>query len=171
MATAAQDETLMSLSGCRFVVWSSLNSHHLAQVIIIHDFRVDLSELDVFMFSACAPCPDSPPHNLSGCHGDVVRCCVPRRLVGSRVFSHRAFWEVRFPWGSLPVRFPVCLALHSPADGKCLLLITHRWTSAQTSVCTLVFVCLRLFISVIVYTRSSKGLPHLIVNHLLNQTM
>ena len=45
-------------------------------------------------------------------------------------------------------RSPVCLALHGPPDGKCLLLITHRWTArTHRRVRTVVFVCSWLYSS------------------------
>lgn len=39
----------------------------------------------------------------------------------------------------------VCLALLSPADGKCLMLITHRWTEC-TDKCVHICVCLPLWL-------------------------
>ena len=76
---------------------------------------------------------DTPP--VSGCHGDlkdspgvVFHGVLLVVLLYRPLLSRWEFWEVLSPGDSLPVRFPVCLALHSPPDGKCLLLITHRWT-------------------------------------------
>lgn len=78
----------------------------------------------------------------------VVCCCLTGNI--GKFITHGA---------SLPVRFPVCLALHGPPDGKCLLLITHRWTErTENCVCTFVFVCLWLCSSL---SRSSFEIPKL----------
>lgn len=105
----------------------------------------------------------------------VSRCCVPQRLVSLRTLSHWEFWEVHYPRGSLPVRFPVCLALHRPPDGKCLLLITHRWTE-RTEMCVHICVCLpvTLFIFVTVFIKIPKLwqiIVFLSLKHLLNWMM
>lgn len=98
---------------------------------------------------------------LSGCHGNpqqspgvvfhgvlsVVCRCMNVCLTGNfgKSITHGA---------SLPVRFPACLALHSPPDGKCLLLITHRWAE-RAEKCVHICVCLpvTLFIFVTVHPK------------------
>ena len=89
--------------------------------------------------------------NTPAPHTHVVATATPSspllpcasRIMSLCTLSHwELFWEVYYPWGSLHVGFPVCLALHSPSDGKCLLLlITHRWLESSQK-CVHSCVCL-----------------------------
>lgn len=145
---------------CWFVVQPSSNCQRLIQthaltVRELHNWMSCVVCSCTWNISACRVlvlhgfC--DPP--LSGCHGDPLSVS----LVSLRTLSHWEFFgEVHCPWGSLPVRFPACLALHGPPDGKCLLLITHRWT-----VCTLCFYLpVTLFISVTVFIANLKVVAH-----------
>lgn len=115
------------------------------------------------LFECYMLCVKNP---LSGCHGDPQQsphCCGSRHHVGGVVICSVSlgifFWEVHYPWGSLS--FPVCLALRSPPDGKCLLLITHRWT-VHTEECVHICICLPVtpFIFVTVFTGNPKVVAH-----------
>lgn len=106
------------------------------------------------------------------CLVDMANQSSPPRVVSLCTLSHWEFFsEVHYPWGSLHVRFPVCLALHGPSDGKCLLLlITHRWIGcSEQSMHSCVCLPVTLFIFVTVCIRK---LWHIVVSlnvkHLLN---
>lgn len=89
----------------------------------------------------------TPPllfEGLGWIHQNWIVCCVCVSLLHALCLGVLLFgfvmllvslffsWAVHYPRGSLPV----CLALHGPPDGKCLLLITHRWTErTHTEVC------------------------------------
>lgn len=92
------------------------------------------------------------------CRGEPEQSSVPP---ASSLVSLGIVWEVHYPRGSPHVWFPACLALHGPADGKCLLLlIIHRWTECmEESVRACVCLSVTPFIFVTVCIRKLLHTP------------